>query len=389
LYTVHDFAKAADALEVWLRNYPRDAAPHLELGNIHVFLGQLEEKLKENEEAYRLDPQAIMNVHNLMEAFLDLSRFDDAKVLAGKTFARHIDPAVIHQMLLNIAGAQDDPAAEAIEIRWLVGKPEEAFSVGYQASSAASHGQLQRSRELLKRLAELARQQNELGFLAFLQPMSSALSALGANCTAVQSLGAAAVLLCSDVEGPLKAAEEEAKKYPADATVSETQLPTLRAQAELKRDNAAKAVEFLQSVAPYERAAPPSAAFYRGLAYLQLHKPTEAGIEFQKFLDNPGLSWGGPEYPMAFLGRARAAALSGDTSKAAKVYLDSLRIGRTRIPICPFLLKGARNSQRCNPRSSRSPQISRSSFVVGVKISQPFDVTITVSSMRMPPQPSM
>ena len=34
-------------------------------------------------------------------------------------------------------------------------------------------------------------------------------------------------------------------------------------------------------------------------------------------------------------------------------------------------------------------QISRSSLAVGVRISHPFGVTSTVSSMRMPPQPSM
>ena len=42
--------------------------PHVELGNIHLFLGQLEEKLKENEEGYRLEPQDTVNAHNLMEA---------------------------------------------------------------------------------------------------------------------------------------------------------------------------------------------------------------------------------------------------------------------------------------------------------------------------------
>jgi hypothetical protein len=39
--------------------------------------------------------------------------------------------------------------------------------------------------------------------------------------------------------------------------------------------------------------------------------------------------------------------------------------------------------------ASTSPnnQMTRSSFDVGVRISQPFAVTSTVSSMRMPPQP--
>jgi eukaryotic-like serine/threonine-protein kinase len=320
-YTNHDFAKATDALELLLRNYPRDPAVHSALGVVHHDLGQLEEALKDREESYRLEPRSPANVDNLMEAFADLSRFDDAKALAGKTFARHLDPPRMHEMLLAIAVAQDDPAAEAKEIRWFAGKPDEAFSVGQQAVNAGTHGQLRRARELSKQIGELARQRNQMGLLADFEPVRTLL-ALGASCPAVQSLGAAAVVLCTDVEGPLKAAEEEAKKYPADATVNEIKLPTLRARVELRRDNAAKAIELLQSVAPYERTAPPCAAFYRGLAYLQLHKPEEAGIEFQKLLDNPGLYFGGPEYPLSFLGRARAAALSGDTAKATKVYED-------------------------------------------------------------------
>ena len=90
---------------------------------------------------------------------------------------------------------------------------------------------------------------------------------------------------------------------------------------ELKRGDAQKAIELLQLVLPHERAQP-SVIICRGLAYLKLNRPVEAGTEFQKILDNRGHYWGGPEYPLAYLGRAHAAALAGDRVKAIQAYND-------------------------------------------------------------------
>lgn len=346
LLNVRDFGKAADAFDLWSRAYPRDAGPHIELGFIHLSLGQLEEGLKEDEEAYRLEPRNSLEANNLFVAFRILSRFDDAKAVADRAFAQHVDSFEIHSDLLMIALEKDNPADEAKEIRWFADRQGEAVSLVFQALRAGRHGQLRRSRELSKRAEERARQIDKTGRLDFLS-LPRPLLVLGANCPAVQSLGAAAVLLCTDVEGPLKAAEDEAEKYPADPTVNEIQLPTLRAQVELKRNNATKAIDLLQSVLPYERAS--NAAFYRGLAYLQLHKPTEAGIEFQKLLDNPGNYWEGPEYPLAFLGRARAAALSGDTAKATKVYQGFFAYWKDADPDLPVLIE-ARKEYAALPR---------------------------------------
>ncbi|MEP6719539.1 MAG: hypothetical protein ABJB21_10365, partial [bacterium] len=47
-----------------------------------------------------------------------------------------------------------------------------------------------------------------------------------------------------------------------------------------------------------------------------------AAGEFQKILDHRGWQPTSPLYPLAHLGLARTAALSGDTSKARKAYQD-------------------------------------------------------------------
>jgi len=45
-----------------------------------------------------------------------------------------------------------------------------------------------------------------------------------------------------------------------------------------------------------------------------------AGAEFQSIIDNRGAAPDGPLYPLAHLGRARAAALAGDTARARSAY---------------------------------------------------------------------
>jgi tetratricopeptide (TPR) repeat protein len=333
-----DLAKATDASELWARTYPRDAEPHVNLGHLHEFMGQLEEASKEYEEAYRLEPWVTVVANRLMNSYVNLSRLEDAKAVADKTFARHVDPAEIHQQFLWIAFVQENLADAAREIHWFVDKPEEGVSLVFQALNAATHGQLHSAREVFKRSIDVAKQRNLPAVVGMSLSNSQSMSVIGSNCPAMRSLGGAAAMLCSDADASLKAAEDEAKQYPSDPTVNAIQLPTLRAAVELKRDNAAKAVESLQLVAPYERANA-SAIIYRGLAYLLLHREVEAGAEFQKILDNPGNYWGGPEYLLAYLGRARAAALSGDTAKSKKVYQEFFALWKDADQDIPLLLE--------------------------------------------------
>jgi eukaryotic-like serine/threonine-protein kinase len=111
--------------------------------------------------------------------------------------------------------------------------------------------------------------------------------------------------------------------------------PTIQAIAELKRNNPAKAIELLQSAAPYERAYP-YVMYLRGLAYLDARDGDKAGVEFRKILDHRGAYWimvsAGAYYALSYLGLARAAAMSGDTAKAKKAYQDFLTLWKDADP---------------------------------------------------------
>ena len=96
--------------------------------------------------------------------------------------------------------------------------------------------------------------------------------------------------------------------------------------------------------APYERAYP-EAVYLRGLAYLQLHKGSEAAAEFRKVVDHKGASWGstwrspnwGLSYSISYLGLARGYVLAGDMSNARKAYEDFFTLWKDADQDIPIL----------------------------------------------------
>jgi len=78
-------------------------------------------------------------------------------------------------------------------------------------------------------------------------------------------------------------------------------------------------------------------AYVRGLAYLRGGAGTEAMAEFQKIIDHRGVVAISALYPLAHLGLARAAALTGDTAKSRKAYEDFFALWKDADPDIPIL----------------------------------------------------
>ena len=75
----------------------------------------------------------------------------------------------------------------------------------------------------------------------------------------------------------------------------------------------------LKAAAPYELAYV-ATIYTRGQAYLEARSGIEAAAEFQNILNHRGSQPTSPIYSFAYLGLARAAALSNDTAKARDAY---------------------------------------------------------------------
>lgn len=112
-----------------------------------------------------------------------------------------------------------------------------------------------------------------------------------------------------------------------------------RAVIELNKHDAARAVDLLQTVAQYEMGNVGSLdpAFFRGQAYLDLHKGAEAAIEYQKLIDHPGVVGVNPQLALAHLGLARARVLTGDNAGAKTAYQDFFALWKNADPDIPLL----------------------------------------------------
>jgi len=130
-------------------------------------------------------------------------------------------------------------------------------------------------------------------------------------------------------------------RYPKDTLVNTTWLPTIQAALEINRGNTEQAIQLLQAARQFElewlgRAWP---VYVRGLAYLRGGAGAEAMAEFQKIIDHRGLVPIYASYPLAQLGLARAAALTGDTAKSRKAYEDFFALWKDADPDIPILIE--------------------------------------------------
>jgi tetratricopeptide (TPR) repeat protein len=344
--------KAIDVNRLARTKYPRSWHFPNFLSEIHISLGKFEEGLKEGQAAYQLQPDAEPPYRRLLDAYISLDRLDEAKKVAEKLRALGIGGARIHQRFLEMAYIEGDQTAIAKEIQWYAGKPEEYLSFGLQAANRNALGQRRESSKLYKRGAETALRQGLGDVAAGFEEADARADALSGNCATTRQLRrpALTLALCGDVTGAEKLAAETSKRLPNGTIWNAVQLPEIRAAIEIHRGQPGRAVELLASASPYERAYP-EAVYLRGLAYLRLHKGSEAAAEFQKILDHKGASWAstwrfpnwGLYYSISYLGLARASVLSGEPAKARKTYQDFFALWNDADQNLPILIEAKKD----------------------------------------------
>jgi len=340
--------KAIDLGGLLARSYPRYWGVHSELSVLYRTIGQFEKALEEGQEAIRLAPRLEPPYRNQASAYARLDRLSEARQVLAKARAQQLDGPRLHQRLLEIAYIEGDETAAEREIQWYAGKPEEYFSFGAQAANAAALGQRRKAGELYGRARETALRRGLAGLAAEFDEADALVQALMGYCQPTRHIGgpALALALCGDVSRAEKLAAEISSRFPNLTIWNAVQLPTIRAAIELGRGQPAKAIEFLASARPYERAYP-DAVYLRGLAYARLRQSSEAMAEFRKIADHKGASWAldgsGPTlakaliHSLSYPAWARAAALSGDTAAARKAYQDFLMLWKNADADLPVL----------------------------------------------------
>jgi predicted Zn-dependent protease len=263
--------------------------------------------------------------------------------------------------LYLFAFLENDAAGMAQQVAWAAGKPGwEDVLLASEADTAAYSGRLGKARELSRRAAASAERGEEKETAADYEAEAALREALlgnpgqaheraaaalaRSNGRDVQYGAALALALAGDGARAQALADDLAKRFPEDSVAQFNYLPTLRAQLALNH-NDAKAIEALQSTAPYEMGDPTETlnfvslypVYVRGEAYLAAHRGSEAAAEFQKILDHRGVVVNEPIGALAHLGLARSYALQGDTVKARAAYNDFLTLWKDADPDIPIL----------------------------------------------------
>jgi len=345
-----DIPKEIETYELWLKSYPRDAIPQLNIGTMYRALGQHDKALEASRRALELDPSSQMNYANTASDFADNNRLDEAKQILRRAFDGGMDSVDLRSTQNAIAFLEGDTATVQRNLEWAKGRPGSGSLSFDRAAMAIYYGKLRESRGFLQQAVEEAKSRRSPKRAAsYLAGAAVAEATVGnlkeARVLAQQALAldgtidtqnavAAVFAQTGDTASVQKIIELLNKGLPQGTLIQNQRIPVLRSMIE--RDPA-KAVEDLESARPTElNALRP--IYGRGLAYLRWGKGAEAATEFQKILAHRTIV---PEFvihPLSQLGLARAYVLQGDTAKARGAYQDFLALWKDADPDIPVLL---------------------------------------------------
>ncbi len=352
-----DSEKTIQIYELWTQTYPRDSIAHGNLAVEYTALGQWEKALPEALEGHRLSPDESINWYQVAFIYLGLGRIDEAKATANQAIAQKVDVPNLHVALYQIAYLQDDAPAMSHELSVISNySPAVAPLASYlEAHTEASYGHMDKARTLFQRSVtsseSATKKESAASFTASRAIVEATVGdKLGARKDAEAALSmssslsvkvsvATALARAGEVARAESLASEIAKDRAPTSLENLYELPTVRAAIELDRNNAAKAIEILQPVLPYDLANGRrlQSAYDRGEAYLMLHKGNQAAEEFQKLLDHRGIVLNSVLAPLAHLGLGRAYAIQGDSAKARAAYQDFFALWKDADPDVPIL----------------------------------------------------
>jgi tetratricopeptide (TPR) repeat protein len=350
-----DVPKEIETLEMWTQTYPNDYIPANNFAVIYNITGQYEKALDNARKAILINPASASPYGNLEVAYFRLGRVDEAKATLERALALKLD-FNYHLSLYLIALYQGDAANAQKEEDWARGKPDEGPILSIKSAQAASFGQFRKARELEARSVEIAqsfkllqRAATSIAGLAIaesvvgnqaeaLQRAAAALRLAPASSMAPGAAPSAAFVLALSGETRQAQAimDDLDKRFPTNTLLHALDFSMIRSAIELNRVNGEKAIEALQPAKAYER---PNLAveYLRGLAYLKTKSGGEASAEFQRILDQPTVAFLSVLAPLAHLGVARAAAMTGDTDRSRKAYQDFFGLWKDADPDVPIL----------------------------------------------------
>ncbi len=343
--------KGITALELYKQTYPRDSIPYNNLAVVYNQMGQFENALENGRQSVLLDPDSASGYANVGFAFSGLNRLDEAKATFNQALQRKAGMSVAHASLAIIAWLQGDNNALERQLDAMKNDPQGELQItGLRSGMAAYAGQVkagrdfgQKQREAALRLGfkEAAASEysqeafTEATFLNKARTLEDVAEALKLSQSPNVALNCAiALAMIGEDARAAKLADDIAQKRPFDTSVQFVGMPLVKAQIELNRGDAAKAIDLLDSALVYARANT-AVLYVRGNAFLKAERGSDAVQAFQRLLDLKNLISVDPLIPLAKVGLARAYILAGDKAPPGLLIRISWGFGRKPIRMFP------------------------------------------------------
>jgi serine/threonine protein kinase len=360
-----ELEKTTQTFELWQQTYPGDEVSYRDLAFTYNALGDMQKALEQAQEAARLEPNNVTNIANLGNAYTTLNRLDEAEAVYKRAEEQQLVGEGLLEYRYQLAFVKGDAATMAKMAAAATGKPGyEDLLLALQADTEGWYGRLKSANEFTRRAMASAMANDAKETAASYQAVAALREVESGNREKaredangalklsrnhdVTAMAALAMARLGDVAMAEKLSANLDKAYPVDTLVQRYWLPSIRAAVAMQRNDAAGAIDLLQSASAIERGQATQITIYlcpaylRGEAYLMLHDGNSAAREFQKFIDHRGLVVNFPWGALARLGLARAYAMQQNTSKAKAAYEDFLAIWKSGDANVPVLLQ-ARN----------------------------------------------
>jgi eukaryotic-like serine/threonine-protein kinase len=332
-----------------LELFPRDVYGRNNLADAFSHLGQPDRAADEEGETARLQPSGYYFGEAIQTSRV-ASRFIEAKSWLAKADALKFDnPKIRDERLLVLFATGDRDGVEKILAEGERGSDRRDVLLSH-AWIETQQGRFRSAEQLrLQALAHpskasdivLAALENaEVGrdVQARRYESTADRSKLARNDKLVLAL---ALARSGQTEEAGKLADQISAERPEDTLVRHYHAPTIRAAIKLQQHDPAAVIDLLRGTAKYDLAFTESfdyvyPAYIRGLAYLELGDGRSAAAQFQKVIDNPGLTVRHVTGPLAWLQLGRAQKMMGDEAAARKSYETFLDLWKNADPDIPI-----------------------------------------------------
>ncbi len=341
-----DLNEAAQVYEIAVENYPASPRFLNDLGLIYGSLGQYEKAVAAFRSTVHIYPIAAATYGNLATALMALNRGDEAGAVLAEADEQHLQTDYLLEVKYWYFFLRGDNEAMQRLVAQASNIPgAQSDLLEDQANSAAYHGRFDRARQLTREAANRMIQEGDRGSAAacwaeeaiweseageFARAHESIAKALRlTHSRDIVTLAAQVMARSGEYKQALLFSEKLNKEYPSHTLIQKYWLPVIRAQVALQRGKVPESVAVLSGAEPLEFAISGAIntsvlypAYVRGQAYLAGKDGDRAAIEFQKIIDHRGMVLNFPLGALAYLGRARAYARMGNSSKAREAYLE-------------------------------------------------------------------